>query len=218
MKALRPEDLGPDRALIFRITHVKNLPWVLENGLYCANSRMRDPNFIPIGNHDLIVKRVHQEVRVGPGGTLADYVPFYFTPWSPMQMNILTGHNVRQRRPEEVGFVVTSLPKLEAADVRYVVSDRHAYVRWAEFAEGRERLASLVPWDSLRARNFKWDPENPEAFERYQAEALVYEHLPVEAILGLACYTEAIKSALDRSLAQRGIELPTAVRKDWYFR
>jgi len=217
MTVQSPEDLTPERALIFRITHLANLPWVMENGLHCPNSRVLDPGFIPIGDPDLIGKRTVREVPVGPGGALADYVPFYFTPWSPMQLNILTGRNVRKRRPEEIGFVVTSLPRLEAEGVRYLVSDRHAYLLAAEFVEGRDDLDGMVPWTSLQARDFRRDPDNPEAFDRYQAEALIHGHLPTRAIVGLACYTSAIKSDLDRTLAERGIELPTAVRPGWYF-
>ncbi len=52
---------------------------------------MRDPNFREIGSPDFIDKRAHRMVPVPPGGTLSDYVPFYFTPWLPMLMNITTG-------------------------------------------------------------------------------------------------------------------------------
>lgn len=218
MTALTPQDLSPERALIFRITHVDNLPWALEHGLCCQSSQLRDANFTPIGHEELIGKRVTRAVPVGPGGTLADYVPFYFTPWSPMLMNIVTGRNVRQRRQEEIAFVVTSLPRLEEAGVRYVVSDRHAYLLAADFEAGRGRLGTMVPWDRLRARDFHRDPDDPEPFDRYQAEALVHDHLPTEAILGLACYTSTVKSNLDATLVDLGVELPTAVRPDWYFR
>ncbi len=35
--------LSPDKALIFRITHIANMPWILANGLHCPNSDIRDP-------------------------------------------------------------------------------------------------------------------------------------------------------------------------------
>ena len=44
-----------------------------------------------IGNPDLIDKRTHRIVPAPPGGTLSDYVPFYFTLYSPMLYNIKTG-------------------------------------------------------------------------------------------------------------------------------
>jgi len=32
------ENLNPERALIFRIVHVANVPWILDHGLHCKNS------------------------------------------------------------------------------------------------------------------------------------------------------------------------------------
>lgn len=83
--------LSPEKALIFRITHIANVPWILENGLYCRSAAEQDPRFVEIGNPDLIDKRKHRVVPAPPGGTLSDYVPFYFTPYSPMLYNIKTG-------------------------------------------------------------------------------------------------------------------------------
>ena len=37
--------LTPEKALIFRITHVDNVPWVLNNGLQCRNAQGRRPRF-----------------------------------------------------------------------------------------------------------------------------------------------------------------------------
>ena len=70
------QTLNPEKAMIFRITHRKNVNWLLRNGLRCANSDVRDPEFVNIGNPDLIAKRRSREVPIPPGGTLADYVPF----------------------------------------------------------------------------------------------------------------------------------------------
>ncbi len=72
-------NLNSDKALIFRIVHCDNLPWILENGLHAKNGGKLDPTFRNIGNPDLIDKRSRRIVPIPPGGTLSDYVPFYFT-------------------------------------------------------------------------------------------------------------------------------------------
>ena len=55
------------------------------------NSDVVDPNFVQIGNASLINGRHHRIMKGPYGGTLSDYVPFYFTPLSPMFYNIKTG-------------------------------------------------------------------------------------------------------------------------------
>jgi hypothetical protein len=78
-------NLNPEKALIFRIVHVDNVPWILDHdGLHCRNAADQDPDYVNIGNPELIGKRARCAVPVPPGGTLSDYVPFYFTPFSIM--------------------------------------------------------------------------------------------------------------------------------------
>jgi hypothetical protein len=49
------------------------------------DSILADPDFRNIGNADLISKRETRQVPIPPGGMLSDYIPFYFTPWSPVE-------------------------------------------------------------------------------------------------------------------------------------
>ena len=35
--------LNPDKALLWRIVHRDNLPWILDNGLHCGNGGMQAP-------------------------------------------------------------------------------------------------------------------------------------------------------------------------------
>jgi hypothetical protein len=94
--------LTPGKALIFRITHRDNVPWILDNGMHAPNGAGVDPSFRNIGNVDLIDKRSRRVVEVPPGGTLSDYVPFYFTPHSIMLLNIMTGYNVKKVPGEDI--------------------------------------------------------------------------------------------------------------------
>ncbi|MFZ1180387.1 MAG: DarT ssDNA thymidine ADP-ribosyltransferase family protein [Herbaspirillum sp.] len=46
--------LNPGKALIWRIVHRDNLPWILDNGLHCGNSSLQAPGWVSIGNPELI--------------------------------------------------------------------------------------------------------------------------------------------------------------------
>lgn len=59
--------INAERALIFRVTHIKNVPWILGHGLHCNNSNDKDESFIGIGNPELIEKRRSRVVPVQPG-------------------------------------------------------------------------------------------------------------------------------------------------------
>ena len=178
---------------------------------------MADPNFVTIGNTELIDKRQHRDVPIPPGGTLSNYVPFYFTPYSPMMLNIKTGHGgIRQRQNDEIVIFASSLHRLQEQGVDFVYTDRHAYLRAAEYSSDLGNL-DRIDWGILQNRDFKRDDNDPGKFERYQAEALIHEHVTISALLGIACYDSGTKSRLEAEAAQRELDLKIVAQPNWYF-
>lgn len=210
-------NLNPAKALIWRIVHRDNLPWILENGLHCANHCVNAPGWVSIGNPELTDKRSTHPVPVSPGGFLSDYVPFYFTPFSPMLRNISTGWGgIQKRGNDEIVFLVSSLHHVAAQGHSFLFTDSHAYYQWANFYSDLDDLGK-VDWPLLQARDFRRDPDDPVKFERYQAEALIHTHLPISSLLGMVCYTERLKADLDLKIRDRNLALPVYARTRWYF-
>ena len=209
-------NLNPEKALIFRITHIANVPWILDHGLHCRSAELRDPNYVDIGNPELIAKRTHRVVPIPPRGTLSDYIPFYFTPYSPMLLNIKTGHGGTKQTPmPEIIILVSSLRTVAEGGLPFVFTDRHAYLQAAQYFND---LACLdrIDWAILQARDFRRDPDDPGKFERYQAEALVHHHLPVSALAGIGCHGPPQEALLKAELDKRAIQLKLAARPGWY--
>jgi hypothetical protein len=48
--------IGLDKKYIFRMTHIENIPHILQYGITHSNSINSNPNFTPIGNPNLITK------------------------------------------------------------------------------------------------------------------------------------------------------------------
>jgi hypothetical protein len=209
--------LSQDKALIFRITHRDNLRWMIVNGVHCKNSTMLDPNFVSIGNAELIDKRHHRPVPCSPFGTLSDYVPFYFTPHSPMLYNIKTGYGgIRKRSNDEIIILVSALTALTARDISFVFTDRHAYLSAAQFFSDLSML-DQIDWPLLQQRDFRRDPDDPGKIERYQAEALVHRHVPMDTLIGIGCSSDRVAADVQRMLTDDGSKLRTVSRPGWYF-
>jgi hypothetical protein len=210
-------ELTAEKALIFRITHIENVPWILENGLQCSTSHCLDPSFRQIGNPDLIAKRTTRTVPIVPHGMLSDYVPFYFTPHTPMLFNIRTGYNGVKKTPmPDIAIVVTSLHKAAEEGLEFVFTDRHAYVRAARFFRDIREL-DQIDWELLRKRDFKRNPDDPGKCERYQAEALIHKVVPVSALLGIACHGPDQKEKLLKEVSRLSLSTKVVVRQTWYF-
>jgi hypothetical protein len=209
--------LNPERALIFRIIHRANLEWVLEHGLHCGNSATRSTGWVSIGNQELIGKRAHWPVKAAPGGVLNDYVPFYFTPFSVMMHNINTGWNGVAKHPkQDILILVAGLRRVAALGLTWLFTDSHAN---NPLVNCYRDLADLdrVDWQILQARDFKRDSDDPAKFGRYQAEALIHRHCPLQGLSGIVCYDEHAKIAVEQAVAALKLPLPVAKRPGWYF-
>lgn len=209
--------LNPEKARIFRIIHKDNIPWVLDRGLHCGNSTVRAADWVSIGNQDLISTRARWPVNVPPGGLLNDYVPFYFTPFSVMLRNITTGWNGVTRYPNRhILILVSSLHRVAELGLRFLFTDSHANNNLATYYSA---LADLdkVDWKLLQARDFRRDPDDLAKLARYQAEALVHRHYPVQGLSGVVCYAEDVKMEIEQALALRGLHLQVVARTGWYF-
>ncbi|MEO5824678.1 MAG: DUF4433 domain-containing protein [Gemmatimonadales bacterium] len=208
--------LVPDKALIFRITHRDNVAHLLEHGVHCRNSPVVNPNFVEIGHPEIIGRRAIKAVGVSPYGTLADYVPFYFTPCSPMLYNIVTGwKGLRRRDRAEIVILLTSLDTLEQHDLPYVVADRNAALDFALLAPCRELVPGLS-WRDWQNRDFRHDADNPAKVERYQAEALVHDHLPSGALRAIITYDEPTRIAVALLAADTAASPPVRMIPSWY--
>ncbi len=116
------------------------------------------------------MNRASRDVPIEPSGTLSDYIPFYFTPFSIMFFNIHTGWGgIRKRENKEIIVFVSSVHNLIKHNVKFVFTDRHAYLAAANFYTDVKHL-DKVDWKILQARSFKQDPDDPGKGERYQAE------------------------------------------------
>jgi len=209
--------LNPTDALIFRITHRDNLPWILDYGFHSKSSHMLDPNFRRIGDLDLIDKRSRRKVPAGPGGTLSDYIPFYFTPLSMMAYNIHTGHRGIEQVPnDDLVIFVSALSRMSTFGLFFAFTDRHAYLATAQYFTDLGHL-DATNWPILQNRDFKTDSEDPGKTDEYQAEALVWKHLPVDALLGICGNTPRVQQQIEKELTRRGLTVKAYAKEDWYF-
>lgn len=211
-------DLNPERARIFRITHVANLRWILDHGgLHCQNSTEQDPDYVNIGNASLIDRRSRRPVPIPPDGTLSDYVPFYFTPFSIMLYNIRTGYGgITKRENRDIVFLVSSVHRLRELGLPFIYTNQHAYPVDTDFYDGSDDLRQ-IDWELLRRRDFKTDDSDPGKQLRYQAEVLIHRHVPLEAVLGIGCHNEAVRHSIESMAAERGLGLAIRTTPSLYF-
>lgn len=122
--------INPDKRYCYRICHIDNLRHLLNVGMCSKYHPLADPNFVSIGNIEVINARDTTDVQIAGYGKVGEYVPFYFTPRSIMLYNIVTGHRAPKvpKVPRENILVIRCLIEQLAKCGRYFFTDGQANV------------------------------------------------------------------------------------------
>ena len=83
----------PQPTFVVHFTSVDHLGSIATEGLLAdTGAQAQGVLEVEIGNTDIKARRARREVPVAPNGVVADYVPFYFAPRSPMMYSIHRGN------------------------------------------------------------------------------------------------------------------------------
>jgi hypothetical protein len=158
-------------------------------------------------------------VPCGGGGTLADYVPFYFAPRSPMLYAVTRGLvSAEAANTERIVYLVSSTQTLREAGLTVVASNRHAELDYADLTDEDGDLDDdFVDWPLMTATYWNNTPNDPDRKERRQAECLVQSCVSWQVIEGIVTKTEGARAQVRLALGTACEPPPVDVRADWYF-
>ncbi|MGL5860884.1 MAG: type II toxin-antitoxin system toxin DNA ADP-ribosyl transferase DarT [Phycicoccus sp.] len=203
---------------IFHFTHVDNLPGIIGHGLRSDTSCQQDGSIkVEIGSTEIKRRRRANPVPIGPGGCVADYVPFYFAERSPMMYALHRGAYEYQGGFDEVVYLVSDLESLTSADCRWVVSDRNASLKVATFVGPDGDLDTHVDWELMGARLWYNTEAEPDRREIRMAECLAHGVVPWDAIRRIVTKTGQTKQYVEQLLSRHDESQPVTVGRSWYF-
>ncbi|MGD9584114.1 MAG: DUF4433 domain-containing protein [Lysobacterales bacterium] len=204
---------------IYHITHLDNLPDIVARGELLADTQIQRAGLKPcnIAHGNIKQRRATVAIPIPPGGVVADYVPFYFCPRSPM-LYAIHGGKV-QNYPggqEQVLHLVLEAESL-AADVACVHTDGNAATRPIMVYAGTSGFSKL-PWDVINSWSWHDTPEDNDRKRRKQAEFLVWQRLPWTAIARIGVIGANIADRVAQHLAGQAHRPAIEIHKDWYYR
>lgn len=164
----------PHLVPIFRIIHVDNLEVCLKRGgIYAPLHSPEDGlQYRTIHNNEIQTIRKIHPIPCGTGGTIHDYVPFYFGPLSPMLFQLHTGMVSGYTEGEEpILYLVTTVESILGAKLQYVFSDGHGIASYTEWFDQVDDL-DKVDWEAVYAHYWHDTLEDNDIQRRKQAEFL----------------------------------------------
>lgn len=179
----------------FRLTHIDNIPYIERCGLVRADSPLRDPNYVSIGDRQVIGIRASRDVK---GYSLNEYVPFYLGPRSPMLYVIQHGYNgVLRVDAEDIVYCVIRLDDLIHNNIDCIFTDGHALSAFTSFYPQSmlPRIDEIIKYDDVFSSQWN-NEEDLDLKRRKEAELLVKQDLPAQFVRGYVVFNEKAKQRL----------------------
>ncbi|MDI9319570.1 MAG: DUF4433 domain-containing protein [Phycisphaerales bacterium] len=173
-----------NKTYLFRMTHIENIPHILQYGITHSTSANANPNFMPIGDGSLIATR--NDFLLNNGRRLGEYIPFYFSVRTPMLYVVQNGFNMVAPTPaENIVYCITSVQKIIDLQLEFVFTDGHA----VDGFSSQFTIADIQHIDTILDKNAinakYWRDENDlDRKRRKEAEFLVLGDIAKAAILG----------------------------------
>jgi hypothetical protein len=211
----------PHPTPLYRLMHIDNLEGCLDRGGVYAPNHWPDDGlaYRTIHNERIQDTRHVRRIACGPGGTIHDYVSFYFGYLSPMLLNLKTGRVPGYTEGQTpLVYLVSSAQAIRESGVGFVFSDGHGVATFTQWFDDLARL-DRVDWRMVNQRYWADDIDDMDRQRRKQAEFLVHRFCPWELISGIAVIDAPMQARVQATLAdyEVGMRRPVAVRRAWYY-
>jgi len=188
--------LNLNKTYLFRMTHIENVPHILDYGITHSTSDNLNPNFKPIGDGSLIVTRNH--FVLNNGRQLGEYIPFYFGVRTPMLYVVQNGFNMVAPTPaENIVYCVSSVQRVIDLSLDFVFTDGHAVDRFSSqySADDIQNIETILDKSAINAKYWR-DENDLDMKRRKEAEFLVLGDIAKDAILCYLVYNESAKNTV----------------------
>lgn len=208
----------PNPTLIIHMTHVSNLPKIVASGGLLATATLQHSSvdYVNVAYSSIQQQRAAKLVPCGPGGSLHDYVPFYFARRSPMLYTINKGNVPCEGGQDNIIHLISTAQEVVSSGLGFVFSDGHGIMAYTRFYDDLDKLDS-VDWDMIGAKYWHDTAEDGDRKRRKQAEFLVYGKFPLGKVSHVVVRSPERNQEVTEIL--NGVEHAPAIvtKSDWYY-
>ena len=204
---------------IYHITHIRNLPNIIKDGgLWCDHIVSdRQLAHVSIAHQNIKERRMIKPVPCSAGGVLADYVPFYFAPRSPMLYSINRG-NVRGYTDGQTPILhlVSSAEAVQRVKLPFAFTDGHAPMDISRFFDDL-RFLNQIDWRIMKETYWADTIEDGDRSRRRQAEFLVHQFFPLDLFESIGVINKTIASQVTGLLQPLKQKTNVVIAPAWYY-
>ncbi len=211
----------PDRPKIYHITHVENLPRIVDGVLWSDAERLRQGlDCTVVGMSEIERRRIEElEVDCHPGTKVGEYVPFYFCPRSVMLYLLHKGTSPGLTYHGGQGPIVhlqadlrRTIEWADGVGKRWAFSKGNAGAYYAQFFNEAANLEEL-DWEAINNNDWR----DPDVKEGKQAEFLVETSFPWEMVERIAVINRDVEQQVRDAIGAACHRPSLLVACNWYY-
>lgn len=203
---------------VYHITHIDNLPAILEQGLLSIRAKSGQPvGHRSIAHDSIQEQRHHRRVPCGSGGTIHDYVPFYFCRRSPMLNGVVYAGYAPQ---DEIIYLEVPITIMEKCSCVFTDASANANTP-PHFYDDPQHL-DLLDWDAIETWQWNSKHDRPGQLpvsQRKQAELLVHRSVAPSYIHQITVWNDEIADRVAHYFDAANLSAPLLHLgyRDYYF-
>jgi len=205
---------------IYHITHIQNLSTIInDGGLHCDKVIAANKlNVRGIAHKHIKERRDRRKVPVCVGGTLSDYVPFYFAPRSPMLFAIHKGNveGYTGGQGEVLHLVSNAEAVAKASGLPFCFTEGHAEMGFSDFFESLNDLEK-VDWKIMGEQYWSDTVDDMDRKRRRQAEFLVHQFFPWDMVTHIGVISSQMADVTKKAIAACQHQPAIIVARQWYY-
>ncbi len=217
-----PNNEIPDAPKIYHITHLDNLPSLINAGCLWSDAETLRQSLLctTVGMSDIKKRRLEElEVTCHPGTKVGEYVPFYFCPRSIMLYLLHRGNHPKLHYRGGQRPIIHLEADLGAA-IKWAEANRQKWAfsasnAGASYTRFYSRLMELnqVNWGAVAAADW----QDSQIKEGKQAEYLQYGSFPWHLFQRIGAIDAAHQQAVQNRLANASHVPQITVEPGWYY-
>ncbi|MEC5317580.1 DarT ssDNA thymidine ADP-ribosyltransferase family protein [Brenneria populi subsp. brevivirga] len=189
----------------YHFTLIDNLESIIDSGLLCTNLKNEQGiSHKNIAAHGIQGRRSTMPVPCSNGKFVHDYVPFYFSKKTSMQLGVINKKNVDQ--PFLIYFAIP-IEIIEKKD-GVIFSDASANTDTPPnfYNASSSNMLNSLNWDAIDSK--KWACPSDEYRHQKMAELLVPRSIQISEVAYIVVWNEWVKNEVKKIFQTKGIQPP----------
>ena len=190
----------------YHFTLIDNLESIIESGLLCTNLKNKQGiSHENIAEHGIQGRRSTMPVPCSGGNCVHDYVPFYFSKKTPMQLSVINKKNVDQPLLIYFAIPIEIIEQKEGVVFSNASANTNAPPNFYN-ASSVDMLSSLN-WDAIDDK--KWGCPTDEYRHQKMAELLVSGVIHISEVSYIVVWNEWIKEEVEKIFQAKAMHPPS---------